>query len=348
MLPDRTRRQARPLARLVRQGHVVDQAARLADTVHHIVAGVDAQRAGDAFHLLPVADVDAHRAHVYAGHAVDAVALGGDRISASVQRLRQIRDMRVGHIGVGTLALAARLSPPVAVGDGQGVGVHHRGLNARPGAHVDADLFAHKAAKDKGRRGQNGDGNIGGGVRGAVQQVSQQGGGVGEIEHPGTARGQRDGKPDRPFHAAQPRLVRGPFGIVEPHTGVAVAFNPAFHKDEQVSPDGLRTGIAAPNASQRRGEQKQPKARHDQQTRDEVKFVGPNLDPEKVKAAVGQINQHRLVRHAGAAVPAQPWCEGVNAQRQRQDPPFQAAKGTTDAAGKDRLARGVEGRSGHD
>jgi hypothetical protein len=37
-------------------------------------AGVDAQAAADAFELLAVADVDAHRADVYAGHAVDAVA----------------------------------------------------------------------------------------------------------------------------------------------------------------------------------------------------------------------------------------------------------------------------------
>jgi hypothetical protein len=55
------------------------------------------------------------------------------------------------------LALAARLAAPVAVGDRDGVLVHHRGLDARPGAHVDADLLAHEAAEDKGRRGQDAD-----------------------------------------------------------------------------------------------------------------------------------------------------------------------------------------------
>jgi hypothetical protein len=61
-------------SRLVGQGDVVDEAARLADLGHDVVAGVDAERAGDAFQLLAVADVDAHRADVDAGVAVDAVA----------------------------------------------------------------------------------------------------------------------------------------------------------------------------------------------------------------------------------------------------------------------------------
>src|SRR5690606_10033991 len=63
------------LARLVLEGDIADQAARLADLVHHLVAGVDAQAAGDAFHLLAITDVDPHRAHVETGHTVDAIAL---------------------------------------------------------------------------------------------------------------------------------------------------------------------------------------------------------------------------------------------------------------------------------
>jgi hypothetical protein len=43
-----------------------------------VVAGVDAQRTGDAFELLAVANVDAHRADGDAGVAVDAIA---DRLS---------------------------------------------------------------------------------------------------------------------------------------------------------------------------------------------------------------------------------------------------------------------------
>jgi hypothetical protein len=47
------------------------------------------------------------------------------------------------------LELAARLAPPVAIGDGDRVLVHHRGLDARPGAGIDADLFAEEAAERK-------------------------------------------------------------------------------------------------------------------------------------------------------------------------------------------------------
>ena len=45
--------------------------------------------------------------------------------------------------------LAARLAAPVAIADGQRVLVHHRGLNARPGAGIDADLLAREAAEDR-------------------------------------------------------------------------------------------------------------------------------------------------------------------------------------------------------
>ena len=97
--------------------------------------------AGDAGQLLAVADVDAHRADVDAGHAVDAVA-------------------RCPSHGL----LAARLAPPVAVADGERVLVHHRGLDARPGAGVDADLFAREAAEEEGGAGQDQHGDIGDGM----------------------------------------------------------------------------------------------------------------------------------------------------------------------------------------
>ena len=54
---------------------VGDQARAAGPTlVHDVVAGIDAQRALDAFELRAVADVDAHRADGDAGLAVDAVA----------------------------------------------------------------------------------------------------------------------------------------------------------------------------------------------------------------------------------------------------------------------------------
>ncbi|MNE42293.1 hypothetical protein D3C80_1364110 [compost metagenome] len=51
-----------------------DQPTRLAYLVHHTIAGVDAQRTGNAFKLLPVPDVDAHGTDGNAGIAVHAIS----------------------------------------------------------------------------------------------------------------------------------------------------------------------------------------------------------------------------------------------------------------------------------
>ena len=318
MAPDRFRRGTSAFSGFVLQRHIVDQPARFADLVHHIVAGVDAPRTGDAFQLLPVADVDAHRADVHAGHAVDAIALGG---------------------GTGNrLGLAARLAPPVAIGDGQRVLVHHRGLNARPWTGIDADLFAGKAAEQEGRRRHRRDGDIGHRMRLPGQQIAKERRGVGEIEHPGAAGQRGDHEPDRPFHQTQPGLARAPRLVPQPDAGVAVALDPAFGQDEEIGPDRLRAGIAAPDPAQRRGEEEQPQARHDQKTGDEVEFMRPDLDPEEKEAPVRQIDQHRLIGQAGTTIPADPRQQVIDPQRHRHDDPFQIAEPAFDPARKDRLA----------
>src|SRR5690606_5449882 len=58
------------------EGDVVDETPRPPDLPHHLVTGVDAERAGDAAHLLAVADIDAGGTAVDASHAVDAVGEG--------------------------------------------------------------------------------------------------------------------------------------------------------------------------------------------------------------------------------------------------------------------------------
>ena len=59
---------------VVGERDVGDQPRLLAQLGHDVVTGIDAQRAGDAFELLAVPDVDAHGADDDAGVAVDAVA----------------------------------------------------------------------------------------------------------------------------------------------------------------------------------------------------------------------------------------------------------------------------------
>src|SRR5690606_2654177 len=106
-------------------GIIGDEITRQADLLHHTVARVDAKRAADAGELLPLADIDAGGADPHAHLAVDA--------------------MPPALEGRADLGLAARLAPPLLIGDEGGVLVEHRRLEARPGAHVDADLFARPA-----------------------------------------------------------------------------------------------------------------------------------------------------------------------------------------------------------
>ena len=126
-------------------GVVGDQPRGPADLGHDGVAGVDAQPALDAAELRAVADVDAGRADVHALQAVDAVA-GGQALAPQRRAF---------------LHRAARLAAIVAIGDVERVLVGQRGLDARPRAHIEADLLAHVAGEHIGREGQDADPEIG-------------------------------------------------------------------------------------------------------------------------------------------------------------------------------------------
>ena len=92
--------------------------------------------------------------------------------------------------------LAARFATPFLVGDDQRVLVQHSALDAGPGTHIDADLLAHEAAKDKGRRGQHADGGIGNSRGSPGHHGHEQCWCVGKIEDPGAAGGDGDHQPD--------------------------------------------------------------------------------------------------------------------------------------------------------
>src|SRR5690606_18129347 len=111
-----------------------DQAAGQTDLVHHLVAGIDAEAAADAFELQAVADIDAGGADGDALPAVDAMA----------------PPLPVFVLPV----LAARLSAPGLISDEQAVLVQERPLNPRPGAHIGADLLARPAGEKIRRRGE--------------------------------------------------------------------------------------------------------------------------------------------------------------------------------------------------
>ncbi len=174
---------------------------------------------------------------------------------------------------------------------------------------------------------------------------------VGEIEDPGPARPHRDGKPDRPLGQPQAQLARVPGRVPQPDAGVPVALDPAFGQDEQVRPDRLRAGIAAPDPPQHRGKQEQPQPRHDEQTGDKIELVRPDLDPEEEEPPPRQVHQHGLVRQFRTPVPADPGQQVIDPQGHRHDDPFEVAETALHPARKDRLVRGEQGLRvgmGHD
>ena len=162
----------------VLQCGVVDQSAWAADVRHHPVAGVDAQRAGDAADLRTFADVDPCGTDGDALQAVDAVA-------------------ELAGVPLGLLDAAARFAAPVLVGDQQRLLVHHRGLDAGPGAHVDAHLFAHEPAEREGGEREDGDGDVGRGCRLARPEVAHQRRRIGEVHDPCATGPEADDEVDR-------------------------------------------------------------------------------------------------------------------------------------------------------
>src|SRR5476649_280528 len=124
----------------MRKSVPADQVDGPVDLGHGLVAGVDAEAAADALELLAVANVDPRGADVDAQAAIDTVA-------APVP-------------GVARLMLAALLAAPFLVGDDDALLVEHRSLEARPRAHVGADLFARPAGQRIGRGREQADEDI--------------------------------------------------------------------------------------------------------------------------------------------------------------------------------------------
>ena len=325
VLPDRNLLIARALIFLVGQRHIVDQTARLANLLHDVIASVDAERAGNAFQLLAVANINPDRADIDAGIAIDAVA-----------------KRRLALTLVAILAAPARLTAPIAIGNRDRVLIHHRGLNTRPGAHIDADLFAHEPAKDKGGRGQNADGGVGHGVRLKRDEIDQKRRGVCKVEHPGPASGHRNGEPGDIFGDPKPDFLGIPTRFPEPKPGVSVALNPALNRKKEIGPNGLRAGITAPDPPKRRREEEEAETGHDQKARNKIELVRPDLDPEEEEAPVRHVDQHGLIGECGPAIPPDPGGDVVDPQGHDHNDPFEIAELTGDPFRKNRFAGGVE------
>ncbi len=126
------------------------------------------------------------------------------------------------------------------------------------------------------------------------------------------------------------------------HVLAAVALDQALDGLEQVGPHRLRAEIAAPDAAGDRVHQEQRHRRQDQQAGEVVDFLRPDLDEEEIEAPVREVDQHRLVRRVGAAVPAHERQQVIDAEGDDQHHPFDLAERAVHALRIDLAARRVE------
>ncbi len=286
--------------------------------LHDGVAGVDAQAALNAAKLRALADIDACRTDCDALAAIDAIA---------GRRARRARGRRL-------FERHARLAAIITIGDVQRIFVGQRGLNARPWAGVQTDLFAHPAGENISGEGEYADPEIGFANAGLERgEIIDEGRRVREIENPDAARPPGDENPDEVLGDLLADFLEGPGTIVEPDAVAGVALDPALRRHEEIGPNRLRTHIAAPDAARERVHQKQRERGEDQQAGEVIDFLRPDLDEEEVEAAVREIHEHRLTRRVRSAMPAHERQEIIDGQRRELNAPFDAAEVSVDLLG---------------
>ena len=90
------------------------------------------------------------------------------------------------------------------------------------------------------------------------------------------------------------QLARTPRRGIELHARLAVAFGETLDPQEDLGPDRLRAGVAAPEASRERREEEQRQRGQHQQPGQEDEVLRPHDQPEDMELARGQVEQHRL------------------------------------------------------
>ncbi len=133
-----------------------------------------------------------------------------------------------------------------------------------------------------------------------------------------------------------------PLAGVAQHVFAAVAFDEALDREEQIGPHRLRAEIAAPDAPGDGVHQEQADGGEDQQAGEVVDLLRPDLDGEEIEAPARQVDQHRLRRRVGAAVPAHERQQIIDAERDDQHRPFDAAEGAVRALRIDFPARRIK------
>ena len=86
----------------------------------------------------------------------------------------------------------------------------------------------------------------------------------------------------------------GPLRLIEFDSLVATPLYTLFQPHEHTCPDGLRTGIAAPDTTRKGSYRKQCEGSDDQQESEQRKILWPEGQPEDMKLSRGQVEQNQL------------------------------------------------------
>ncbi|OPZ70706.1 MAG: hypothetical protein BWY82_01966 [Verrucomicrobia bacterium ADurb.Bin474] len=94
-----------------------------------------------------------------------------------------------------------------------------------------------------------------------------------------------------------------------------VAFHQSFDGSEDLfEQQGVGTGPAAPDAAPERGDHKQEESKPGEDEEGEPQILGDEGDPEKVKATMGNVEEH-----SGVAADVDPWKDHGDQQQEQSD-----------------------------
>ncbi len=158
-----------------------------------------------------------------------------------------------------------------------------------------------------------------------------------EVAHEGESGKEGEQDPQGVLGGLGTQLAPRPRRLVQLHLLGTPPLDPALHPQEHLRPNGLGTGVAAPQASRQGSEEEQRQGRDDEQQRQVEEVLGPEGQPEYVELARGQIEQHGLT-----AFPAQPGQPVVDAEQREHAQYPQVLEQAVDLTGIDLAALGVE------
>src|SRR5574343_106096 len=254
-------------------GGVANETTRLADLVHDRITGIDTGSAADTLVLNTLPDIDTHRTDRHAQTAVDAIPQG---------------------IGINAFfARAARFAALRIIGDDQGIRIEHDALETRIRAHVFTNLLTQETGLHVAEATIEEDPEQfpAGKLKG---QCRQQFAYWREIGDQRKSRPDRDQQPYCVLGRFQPELTCGQRPLVQLHACRTIALDLVLHPHEYFGIDGLRTRIAAEQATGNSREQEQGVSGNDQQQGQVENILRPQDQAKQIELALDQMQQNRL------------------------------------------------------